>query len=110
MALKYKELGIKDADVHECVYAPPFGVIPPELKEVYPLSQYEYAVPPDRETVEYVAQRVIEYAEAMKYSKVVMLVEPGTWQETAAKIGRRLFLKKKISFTTFSLKTEAEQA
>jgi 7-cyano-7-deazaguanine tRNA-ribosyltransferase len=105
MALKYEELGIKDADVHECVYAPPFGVIPPELKMVYPLSQYEYAVPPDCETVEYVAQRIIEYAEAMKYSKVAMLMELGTWQETVAEICRSLCLEKKISFTTFSLKT-----
>jgi 7-cyano-7-deazaguanine tRNA-ribosyltransferase len=103
--LKYKELSIKDADVHECVYAPPFGVIPPELKEVYPLSQYEYAVPPDRETVEYMAQRIIEYAETMKYSKVAMLVEPGSWQETAAETCSSLCLEKKISFTTFSLKT-----
>ena len=29
------------AQVHVCVYAAPFGVIPLELDEVYPLSQHE---------------------------------------------------------------------
>jgi 7-cyano-7-deazaguanine tRNA-ribosyltransferase len=105
LALKYEELGVEDADVHECIYAPPFGVIPPDLKEVYPLSQYEYAVPPDRETVEYVTQRIIEYAGKMRFTEVVMLVEPGTWQETTAEICRSLCLERKITFTTFSLRT-----
>ena len=41
--------------VHVCVYAAPFGVIPLELDEVYPLSQHEAAVPLDLETVNYVA-------------------------------------------------------
>jgi 7-cyano-7-deazaguanine tRNA-ribosyltransferase len=103
LASAVRELGGKVDDTQMCIYTPPFGVIPPELKEVYPLSQYEYVAPPDHETIEYVAQRIVEYAETMNYSKAVMLFEPGTWQETAAEICRSRCLERKVSFTTFSL-------
>ena len=47
--------------VHVCVYAAPFGVVPLELDEVYPLSQHEAALPLDLETVDYVANQTAEY-------------------------------------------------
>jgi len=103
LAAVLDKLGAKQSVVHVCVYAPPFGVIPTELRDIYPLSQYEYAFPPDRETVEYVANQAAEFAGAMKYEKTVMLVKPGTWQETAAEICRRKCVDKGVSFEVLSL-------
>jgi 7-cyano-7-deazaguanine tRNA-ribosyltransferase len=60
--------------VHVCAYAAPFGVIPTELDEVYPLSQFEVALPFDRETVEYVGGQVEAYLLSQKgrYGSVVL--------------------------------------
>ena len=38
--------------------AAPFGVVPLEFDEVYPLSQHEVALPLDAGTVEYVAAKL----------------------------------------------------
>jgi len=56
-----KMLGEEFRRVHTCTYAVPFGVVPYELDEIYPLSQYESALPSDRETIDYVAKQVGGY-------------------------------------------------
>lgn len=67
--------------VHICFYAAPFGVIPLELDEVYPLSQHETAIPPDKETIDYVAGQVAEYIGHAQYETVVLLHNPQHWGE-----------------------------
>ena len=67
--------------VHVCVYAAPFGIIPLELDEVYPLSQHETALPLDLETVNYVATQTGEYIERSSYAGVVLLNDPKLWRE-----------------------------
>jgi len=81
-----EKLHLDKDKVHICFYVPPFGVVPNELSDVYPLSQYEIARPLDVETMEYVAQRIIEYVKASKYKRRIMIVESGTWQEDVAQI------------------------
>ncbi len=44
----------KQETIEVCVYAAPFGVIPLELSEIYPLSQHEIAEPVDLETIHYI--------------------------------------------------------
>jgi 7-cyano-7-deazaguanine tRNA-ribosyltransferase len=68
--------------IHVCVYAAPFGVVPLELDEVYPLSQHEAAVPLDVETVDYVASQAAEYIERSSYTGVVLLNDPKLWRDT----------------------------
>jgi 7-cyano-7-deazaguanine tRNA-ribosyltransferase len=68
--------------VHVCFYAAPFGVIPLELDEVYPLSQHETAIPLDKETVEYVASQVSAYLYHVRYEAVVLLHDPQQWGES----------------------------
>ena len=65
--------------VHVCVYAAPFGVVPLELDEVYPLSQHEAAVPLDLETVAFVASQTAEYIKRTGYASVVLLNDPKLW-------------------------------
>jgi 7-cyano-7-deazaguanine tRNA-ribosyltransferase len=103
LAFACEKLGTSQAEPHVCFYAPPFGVIPAELRDIYPLSQYEYAFPPNHETIEYIAERIAEYAETMNYQKVVMLTEPTTWQEKTAEISKRLCAKKKKSLNMITL-------
>jgi len=59
-------------NVHVCFYAAPFGVIPIELDEVYPLSQHETVFPLDKETMEYVASQVADYINRNNYRGVVL--------------------------------------
>ena len=59
--------------IHICVYSAPFGVVPLELDEVYPLSQHEAALPLDLETVDYVASQTREYIKRTAYTGVVLL-------------------------------------
>src|SRR4030066_1631176 len=56
-ALNHLEKELQNT-VHVAFYAAPFGVIPLELDEVYPLSQHEISLPLDKETVDYVAKQV----------------------------------------------------
>jgi len=75
----------KAAYVHICFYAAPFGVIPMELDEVYPLSQHETAMPLDREVADYVASQVADYIKRSNYETVVLLHDPENWRNSVKK-------------------------
>jgi 7-cyano-7-deazaguanine tRNA-ribosyltransferase len=60
--LRSVENVVEDVDIiHFCVYAAPFGVVPLELDDVYPLSQFEASFPLDVETKDYVINQVRTY-------------------------------------------------
>jgi len=86
------------SEVHICFYAAPFGVIPIELDEVYPLSQHEIALPLEKETVEYVANQVADYISRMNYDVVVLFHDPENWNETVLKMCKKTCLKSNIKF------------
>ncbi len=98
-----QKLGDKMSKVHVCTYAAPFGVTPQELDEVYPLSQYEIAIPFDDETTEYTAKQVSNYIETTNYKKVILLQDVKIWKGKIATACRRACKKKKISFTVLSV-------
>jgi 7-cyano-7-deazaguanine tRNA-ribosyltransferase len=77
-----RKLGEAAVQVHVCVYAAPFGVVPLELDEVYPLSQHEAALPLDQETVNYVAAQTAEYIGHNGYVGVVLLNDRKLWGDT----------------------------
>ncbi|MGQ9506922.1 MAG: tRNA guanosine(15) transglycosylase TgtA [Candidatus Bathycorpusculaceae bacterium] len=95
--------------VHVCFYAAPFGVIPIELDEVYPLSQHEVVLPLDRETVEYVAKCAAEYVTHMNYAMVFMLNDRENWSKTVFESCRKACSKKNIGFKHFDIKKEWEE-
>ncbi len=66
--------------VHVCIYSAPFGLVPLELDEVYPLSQHEIAHPFDCETADYVANQTAEYVKRSTYKSVVLLNDPKHWR------------------------------
>ncbi len=77
-----KELANK---IHICVYSAPFGVVPLELDEVYPLSQHEAAHPHDLETAGYVAEQTAQYIKNTTYQSVTLLNDPKHWSNTIKK-------------------------
>ncbi len=97
-----QELPEKHALFHVCVYAAPFGVIPLELDEVYPLSQHEIAEPFDDETVDYVAERVRNYIVASSYEKVVLVEDVKAWKGRISAVCRSL-RRKGLSIAVFSV-------
>jgi predicted RNA-binding protein len=82
--------------MHFCFYAAPFGIIPIELDESYPLSQYEIALPLDMETKLYVAEQVAKYVERSNYKKIVLLESREIWDKTITKACRKSCNKKGI--------------
>ena len=90
----------KEVDrIHICTYAAPFGVVPMELNEVYPLSQHEIATPFDAETLTYVAKQVEDYIKKTGYEKIIVLQDAKVWNGEIVEAARRACKKKKISLT-----------
>lgn len=89
--------------VHVCFYAAPFGVVPMELDEVYPLSQHETVLPLDKETVEYVAEQVSNYIMATSYRKVILVDDKAIWNNLVLKACRKACAKKNIKFQSINL-------
>jgi 7-cyano-7-deazaguanine tRNA-ribosyltransferase len=60
-------------NIQVCFYAVPYGVVPEELAQTFPLSQFEITEPTDRETLEFVTEQVGLFIEESNYPKVVLL-------------------------------------
>ncbi len=85
-------------EVQVCFYAAPFGVVPSELDEIYPLSQNETVTPPDSDTRSYVADQVAEYISRAHCKIVILLDDPENWGGTIQKKVRALCNSRKIKF------------
>ena len=62
--------------VHVCFYSIPFGVVPVEVDEVYPLSQFEASKPYTQKMVEEMAKTIVEYVNVEGYSRVLLHPDP----------------------------------
>ena len=58
--------------IETCAYAVPFGVIPLELDEVYPLSQYEATIPFDEESTRYICEEVRKYIKNSAFGSILL--------------------------------------
>ncbi len=90
--------------VHICFYAAPFGVIPIELDEVYPLSQHETVLPLDKETITYVANQVADYINRTNYKTIILLNDPENWNKTILSTCKKTCQQKRIKFKTLNIK------
>jgi 7-cyano-7-deazaguanine tRNA-ribosyltransferase len=104
-----RSLGELSGKVHICVYSAPFGVVPLELDEVYPLSQHETAMPTDLETVAYVAERVADYVKRMPYASVVLLNDAKVWSSTVKSACRRACKEKGLGFGVVEADVQADK-
>jgi 7-cyano-7-deazaguanine tRNA-ribosyltransferase len=83
---------------HACFYSAPFGVVPVELDEAYPLSQHETVPAPDMETTEYVATQLADYINRTDYETVVLVKDPENWKKSILNACKKACAKKKIKF------------
>jgi 7-cyano-7-deazaguanine tRNA-ribosyltransferase len=90
--------------VHVCFYTAPFGVVPIELDEVYPLSQHETVLPFDKEMVEYVANQVADYISRTDYQKVFLMNDSENWSKTVLNACRKISKQKNIKLESFDIK------
>ncbi len=95
--------------VHVCVYAAPFGVVPLELDEVYPLSQHEETLPLDRETVEYVAEQASQYIKRSSYGGVVMINDKKLWGDAVKVACCAACSSKAVAFDVVEANVEADK-
>ncbi len=95
--------------VHLCLYAAPFGVIPKELEEVYPLSQCEAALPPEQETARYVIGQLASYIDATSYKTVVLLNDEENWGRTILNACKNACSRKGLVFMHINLKDRSVQ-
>jgi predicted RNA-binding protein len=90
-------------EVHVCFYAAPFGVVPAELDEMYPLSQHETALPLDKETVDYVAEQVADYIKRTNYQTVILINDSETWRKAILDACRKTCRRKKKPFKSIDI-------
>jgi 7-cyano-7-deazaguanine tRNA-ribosyltransferase len=95
---------------HVCFYAAPFGVVPMELDEVYPLSQHETVLPLDKETVEYVAEQVKTYIRVTDYRTVILVNDKENWNNTIMKACKKACSQKTIKFQCINMHKNAGRA
>jgi 7-cyano-7-deazaguanine tRNA-ribosyltransferase len=93
-----RSLGSLSEQIHVCVYCAPFGIVPLDLDEIYPLSQHEVAQPLDLETVNYVADQTASYIKSHQYSNVAFLNDSKTWGDTVKKAAKLVCRAKKVGF------------
>ena len=93
-------------NIHVCFYAAPFGLIPLELDEIYPLSQHETAHPLDKETIQYVADQVADYINRTQYETVVLLHDSQQWNDSVKKACRKACREKGIRFEHVNTKAK----
>ena len=91
-----------------CFYAAPFGIIPIELDEVYPLSQHEIAVPLDAETIDYVASQVEEYILRTDHSRIVLFHDAEIWKDSILKACKKACSKKNVKLECVNIKKSQE--
>ncbi len=94
-----KKFGEKIAKVvHICLYSPPFGIIPVEIKGIYPLSQFEVALPFDLEMINYASDVTAEYLRKYEYKFVVLVRAEDNLGQKVSKICREICKDKGIIF------------
>jgi 7-cyano-7-deazaguanine tRNA-ribosyltransferase len=102
----YKDFKGESNKIHICFYTAPFGLVPLELFEVYPLYQNVTVLPTDKESNEYVAEQIAEYIKHQNYSLVVLLYDHENWKENVLYKCKEVCYKKKIQFKCFSIKED----
>lgn len=77
--------------VHICFYSPPYGLIPSELEDTFPLSQTESLEEPDSETLATMTETVQKYLTKHRNYRTLMLLRSSKeWQTRFAGTCRRL--------------------
>ncbi|MEM3886074.1 MAG: tRNA guanosine(15) transglycosylase TgtA [Candidatus Methanomethylicia archaeon] len=94
--LLYNDLFYK---IHICIYGFPFGIIPIELLEVYPLSQYEKPDIVDKESEKVILHALKILIEKGNYNKVILIFNSNYMTKSSLKKLIRLLKYKGIKIS-----------
>ncbi len=84
--------------VHLCLYGPPFGLVPVELDQVHPLSQFEFSAP-EEAFYEPAGEIVEEYVASKPYSRVVLVSDGSRMADIVEEACRRAALRRGLGLT-----------
>jgi 7-cyano-7-deazaguanine tRNA-ribosyltransferase len=88
---------------HNCLYSPPYGLVPSELEDTFPFSQTETLEEPDPETVAAMAETVQSYLTKNRtYQALVIVRSSKEWQLRFASLCRRICRKIGVRFSSQS--------
>jgi 7-cyano-7-deazaguanine tRNA-ribosyltransferase len=87
---------------HLCFYSAPFGVIPIELSETYPLSQYEIAKPLGKPIIDFALEKIALYIEDSNHNEVILYAGKSELDEAVIKKCQKACSRKGKKFTFFS--------
>ena len=73
---------MNDERVHYCFVAAPYGIVPANLAETYPLSQFEIAKPLDHETIQRTTEYARQYVEKYPHEHIVLILKDTPLEET----------------------------
>lgn len=94
---------LRDRRIHTCMYGSPYGVIPLEIDDVYPLSQTEYPTPTDQETERFVASTILEYVASSGYEAVILHATNDSLSRrlipALKRLSRKIRMRLSISYT-----------
>jgi len=76
-----------------------------ELDEVYPLSQHETALPLDKETIEYVANQIVDYINRTNYKRIILINNTEHWNKTILNTCKKTCKTKNIKFKSLDANT-----
>jgi len=96
-----KILGDKAGEIHVCFYDVPFGVIPIELDQNYPLTQYVAAKSPDFETIDFVSKIVRRYILESRYEAAFLVEGENKFGEKISKVFKSICESKGIHYNIF---------
>ncbi|MEM2629584.1 MAG: tRNA guanosine(15) transglycosylase TgtA, partial [Candidatus Bathyarchaeia archaeon] len=102
----------KNPRIHICFYLTPFGLIPIELSDVYPISQTEIALPIDEEAISNSKIEVEKYLFKFRYNTVMLIVPKNEDLKQFERICRKICKRKRIKFRLIRVKdnlTEKER-
>ena len=64
---------LSNKNIQICFYIPPFGIIPAELSETYPLSQYNLIKSSSYEIQNFTVNNIKKYLNISNYKKIILL-------------------------------------
>jgi len=80
-----------------CLYGPPFGLIPLELDQVHPLSQYEFSGP-DEPFIKWALGLASEFLRKKRYRTLVLMSDGSDFSKALEDVCRRTCLELGLSF------------
>ena len=85
-------------DLHICTYSAPYGPIPVEINDMFPLSQTEISNVSDAETEEESLNIVMNYVKRNDYEKIILHADEKFWNRNKLNEIRNICNRKRMEF------------